>query len=150
MLSPAHRARSEAEQRRYRLEPYVMPGDIYAAPPYEGRGGWSWYSGSAAWIWRAAVEAILGLEQRPGGLRVSPCLPPDWPQARVDLRIQGRRLQVLLQRAPVLPGGVLPLQRGTWVELASLADGVTLGVLVPAGADQPVGALGTPIGAVGR
>ncbi len=130
MLSPAHRARSEAEQRRYRLEPYVMPGDIYASAPYEGRGGWSWYSGSAAWIWRAAVESILGLEQRPGGLRLTPCLPPHWPQVRIDLRLHGRRLQVLLQHDSVLPSGVQPLAIGQWVDLARLNDGAVLGVVL--------------------
>ena len=59
MLSAAHRTQTDADKNHYRLEPYVMAGDTYSAPPYAGQGGWSWYTGSAAWLHRAALAAAL-------------------------------------------------------------------------------------------
>ena len=74
-LSPAHRAAAEGREGRYELEPFVMAGDVYTAPPFVGRGGWSWYTGAAAWMYRAAVEAILGLRIHHDVAVVSPRLP---------------------------------------------------------------------------
>ena len=65
MLNPINHALSQTQTERYRVEPYVACGDVYSVPPHVGRGGWTWYSGSAAWMYRVAVENILGL--RPGG-----------------------------------------------------------------------------------
>ena len=63
-LSPAHRSRHPSAAAAYEIEPYVMAGDVYSAPPYVGRGGWSWYTGSAAWMHRAAIESMFGVAQR--------------------------------------------------------------------------------------
>ena len=60
-LSPAHRSRRPVRAAAYAIEPYVMAGDVYSAPPYVGRGGWSWYTGSAAWMHRAAIESMFGV-----------------------------------------------------------------------------------------
>ena len=79
LLNPLERTRTPSEVERYRVEPYVMAADVYAAPPWEGRGGWTWYTGAAAWTWRLAVEEILGLRRRHGALEVDPCLPSAWP-----------------------------------------------------------------------
>jgi cyclic beta-1,2-glucan synthetase len=79
-LSPAHRARHPTRGAVYGIEPYVMAGDVYSAPPYVGRGGWSWYTGAAAWLQRAAVESMFGLHQGAQELSFTPCLPMDWPQ----------------------------------------------------------------------
>ena len=86
MLSPAHRANGAAQGAAYEIEPYVMAGDVYTQPPYVGRGGWSWYTGSAAWLYRAALESILGLQVRGNRVRLDPQLPPHWPSATVVLR----------------------------------------------------------------
>ena len=80
-LSPAHRAAHPTQGPVYGLEPYVMAGDIYTAAPWVGRGGWSWYTGAAAWLHRAALESILGLQLDALMLRVTPGLPSHWPQA---------------------------------------------------------------------
>ncbi|WP_085315555.1 GH36-type glycosyl hydrolase domain-containing protein [Derxia lacustris] len=78
LLNPINHALDGAAAERYRLEPYVVAADVYSVAPHEGRGGWSWYTGSAAWMYRAGVEGILGLRREGGFLRVAPCIPPDW------------------------------------------------------------------------
>ena len=85
-LSPAHRSADPAEAARYHIEPYVMAGDIYTQAPWVGRGGWSWYSGSAGWLLRAALESLCGVVVQAGSLTVQAGLPPHWPQVTVRLR----------------------------------------------------------------
>ena len=91
-LSPAHRAAHPTRGAAYELEPYVMAGDIYGAAPYVGRGGWSWYTGSAAWLHRAAVETLLGLEVRGDRLRVTPRVPAHWSGFEMTLTLRGTTL----------------------------------------------------------
>jgi cyclic beta-1,2-glucan synthetase len=97
-LSPAHRANHPVHGEVYGIEPYVMAGDVYTQPPYAGRGGWSWYTGSAAWMHRAAVESIFGLQVRAGQLTLEPCLPSHWPRAELRLRRDARTLRLVLVR----------------------------------------------------
>ena len=100
-LSPAHRARHPTHGAAYGIEPYVMAGDVYTQPPYVGRGGWSWYTGSAAWMHRAAIESIFGLRQTAETLCFTPCLPAHWPQAELTLRRGERSMRfILLRSAP--------------------------------------------------
>ena len=96
--SPAHRSQHPKRGPLYELEPYVMAGDIYGAAPYAGRGGWSWYTGSAAWLYRAGLESLLGLKVRQGELSVTPCVPADWPSFEVTLRQDERVVTVRWQR----------------------------------------------------
>jgi cyclic beta-1,2-glucan synthetase len=98
-LSPAHRAAHPTRGPVYAIEPYVMAGDVYSQPPYVGRGGWSWYTGSAAWMHRAAVESIFGLRQGAQELSFQPCLPSAWPRAELTLRRDGRALRFIFVRA---------------------------------------------------
>ncbi|BAL97109.1 GH36-type glycosyl hydrolase domain-containing protein [Rubrivivax gelatinosus] len=98
-LSPAHRAADPAQAEAYEAEPYVMAGDVYAAPPWTGRGGWSWYTGSAAWMQRAALESIFGLVLDGRWLSLRPALPGHWPQAALTLRRGALVLHLRLQRA---------------------------------------------------
>jgi cyclic beta-1,2-glucan synthetase len=98
-LSPAHRAADAKRSKPYAIEPYVMAGDVYTEAPYTGRGGWSWYTGSAAWMHRAAIEQIFGLQQRGDEVRFAPCLPSHWPHAELTLRRDGRSVRVLFCRA---------------------------------------------------
>ncbi len=97
-LSPAHRASHPVHGAAYAIEPYVMAGDVYTQPPYAGRGGWSWYTGSAAWMHRAAVESIFGLQMRAGQLTLHPCFPSHWPRAELRLRRGARTLRLVLVR----------------------------------------------------
>ena len=97
-LSPAHRAAHPEFGKHYAIEPYVMAGDVYTQPPYTGRGGWSWYTGSAAWMHRAAMESIFGLQLEARTLTFRPCLPSHWPQAELTLVRAGRTLRFILRR----------------------------------------------------
>ena len=98
-LSPAHRAHSAVQGRVYGIEPYVMAGDVYTQPPYVGRGGWSWYTGSAAWMHRAAIESIFGLRLDARELSFTPCLPSHWQEAELTLRRDGRGMRFILLRS---------------------------------------------------
>ena len=100
-ISPAHRSQHPTRGPLYELEPYVTAGDIYGAVPYAGRGGWSWYTGSAAWLYRAALESLLGLKVRRGELSLTPCVPADWPSFEVILRLDERLVTVRWQRGEV-------------------------------------------------
>jgi cyclic beta-1,2-glucan synthetase len=90
-ISPAHRWQDAARGERYALEPYVLAGDVYGGGPWAGRGGWSWYTGSAGWLLRAAVEELCGLRGLAGQVQLAPCLPAEWPRVLVDLR-RGRQV----------------------------------------------------------
>lgn len=83
MLNPVNHTRTAADVQRYKLEPYVMAGDVYARAPHTGRGGWSWYTGAAGWMYRVGLESILGLRRRGDTFGIDPCIPARWPQFRI-------------------------------------------------------------------
>jgi cyclic beta-1,2-glucan synthetase len=92
MLSPVNQTRDPAHVAVYQVEPYVVVADIYSAPAHRGRGGWTWYTGSAAWMQRVALESVLGCTLEGGRwLRVRPCIPDQWPGFRVVYRLPDRR-----------------------------------------------------------
>jgi cyclic beta-1,2-glucan synthetase len=91
LLNPINHTRTRADVERYVTEPYVVDGDVYSHPQHAGRGGWSWYTGSAAWMYRAAVESILGLARRGPTFSVQPCIPAGWPGFTIDWKF-GRSL----------------------------------------------------------
>jgi cyclic beta-1,2-glucan synthetase len=97
-LSPAHRSQSAVWGETYGLEPYAMAGDVYSQPPYLGRGGWSWYTGAAGWLHRAAIESIFGLDWQADTLTLWPCLPTHWQRAQLTLNRDGRTLVFTLLR----------------------------------------------------
>jgi cellobiose phosphorylase len=87
LLNPVNHTRTPAEVAHYKVEPYVICADVYGAPPHTGRGGWTWYTGSAGWMYRVAVEAILGVRVRGGALHFEPCIPARWPGYEVTYRV---------------------------------------------------------------
>ena len=97
-LSPAHRAAHPERGAVYGLEPYAVSADVYSQPPYAGRGGWSWYTGAAGWLHRAAIESILGLKMGAKVLHLTPCLPQHWPQAELTLQRDGWQMRFVLVR----------------------------------------------------
>jgi cyclic beta-1,2-glucan synthetase len=86
MINPVNHARSPEETAIYRVEPYVVAADVYACPPHTGRGGWTWYTGSAGWMYRLILESLLGLRVEADTLRFAPCLPADWKAFTVHYR----------------------------------------------------------------
>ena len=85
-LNPINHSRTPADALRYKAEPYVIAADVYSVPPHEGRAGWSWYTGSAGWMYRAGIEGILGLTREGDTLILDPALPPDWPTVALTIR----------------------------------------------------------------
>jgi cellobiose phosphorylase len=86
LLNPVNHATTPAEVERYKVEPYVLCGDVYAAPPHIGRGGWTWYTGSAGWLYRVGLEQILGFQKRGDRLRLVPCIHFLWPEFEITYR----------------------------------------------------------------
>ncbi|MDB5870245.1 MAG: glycosyltransferase 36, partial [Polaromonas sp.] len=131
-LSPAHRSAHPERGPAYELEPYVMAGDVYSAEPYVGRGGWSWYTGSAAWLYRAALETLLGLSVQPGRLSLSPRLPAHWPAVELRLKLQGHDLTLRWRREAAdsaHAGADHQLAWGEWIALDTLAQQAVLQVV---------------------
>ena len=94
MLNPVNHTRTRADAARYQTEPYVIAGDVYARAPHAGRGGWSWYTGSAGWMYRAGLESILGLRRRGATFVVDPCIPSSWPEYRIVWRFLETRYDI--------------------------------------------------------
>ena len=88
MINPVNHGKSAQSIGRYKVEPYVVAADVYAVPPHTGRGGWTWYTGSAAWMYRLIVESLLGLTLRTDKLSFAPCLPAGWDGFTVHYRFR--------------------------------------------------------------
>jgi cyclic beta-1,2-glucan synthetase len=106
LLNPINHSRSPEQAVRYAVEPYVVAADIYSTAPHAGRGGWSWYTGAAGWMYRAGIEGILGIRREAGTLVVQPCIPPEWPGFEAVVNVQGVRLDIRVGRAAI-PGATL-------------------------------------------
>ncbi|BBK39943.1 glycosyl transferase [Allostella sp. ATCC 35155] len=98
LLNPIHHARTPEAAERYKVEPYVVAADIYSVAPHVGRGGWSWYTGSAGWMHRAGVEGILGIRRQGRFLSVDPCIPPAWPGFEATVRFEGTICRIVVRR----------------------------------------------------
>jgi cyclic beta-1,2-glucan synthetase len=99
MLNPINHARTPAQVERYKVEPYVVAADIYSAAPHVGRGGWTWYTGSAAWMYRAGVEGILGIRRKSDQLLVDPCIPVEWPGFKATVQMADASCQIEVRAA---------------------------------------------------
>jgi cyclic beta-1,2-glucan synthetase len=98
MLNPINHALDREAADLYRVEPYVVAADIYGAADRTGRGGWTWYTGSAGWLYRAAIEAILGIRREGSRLHVEPALPSAWPGFKAVLRQDGKQIDIEVKR----------------------------------------------------
>ena len=86
MLNPINHSRTASEVEKYMTEPYAVAGDVYDHPAHRGRGGWTWYTGSAGWMYRVGLEGILGLQRRGACFTVDPCIPSSWPTYSIEWR----------------------------------------------------------------
>jgi cyclic beta-1,2-glucan synthetase len=105
-LNPINRARSRSEVHRYKVEPYVVAADVYAAAPHMGRGGWTWYTGSAGWMQRAGIESILGLRLHGAFLYLDPCIPKNWPTFELVVHQQSGRYEITVDNLAGVGRGV--------------------------------------------
>ncbi|MGH7136550.1 MAG: GH36-type glycosyl hydrolase domain-containing protein, partial [Pirellulales bacterium] len=86
LINPVNHADTAAKAATYRVEPYVVAADVYAVSPHTGRGGWTWYTGSAGWMYRLITESLLGLILEVDKLRFAPCLPAEWSTFKMHYR----------------------------------------------------------------
>jgi len=106
MLNPIHHADSPDSVRRYKVEPYVTSADVYSVPPHVGRGGWTWYTGSAGWLYRAGLESILGFQIQGAMLRLAPSIPAGWPGFSIVFRYQTSRYTITVENPRGVSSGV--------------------------------------------
>jgi cyclic beta-1,2-glucan synthetase len=97
LLNPINRTSTRADVHRYKVEPYVVAADVYSVPPHVGRGGWTWYTGSAGWLYRAGLEGILGFRVQGANLLLSPCIPAKWPRFEIGFRYGSARYEILVE-----------------------------------------------------
>jgi cyclic beta-1,2-glucan synthetase len=153
MLNPINHTRTPEGVERYRTEPYAVAADVYAHPMHVGRGGWTWYTGSAGWMYHAAIEGLLGLRRSASTFSVSPCIPAMWPEFTIEWRF-GATTYVIRVTNPEHRGcGVQSAEiDGNATDAAALPlrdDGLTHEVRVVLGAQPPAraGAATVAIGA---
>jgi cyclic beta-1,2-glucan glucanotransferase len=119
-LSPIHHARTREAAEPYRVEPYVLAADVYGAPPWTGRGGWTWYTGAAGWAYRFGTEVLLGIRLEHGAWRIDPCIPRRWPGFEVTLHDGATSFGIRVTN----PHGVTRGVTGTLLDGAPLAQPV--------------------------
>jgi cellobiose phosphorylase len=107
MLNPVEHARDEKDCERYRVEPYVVPGDVYLLAGNVGRGGWTWYTGAAAWTYRVWLEEILGFHRRGDTVIIDPVIPKDWPGFRLRYRFQNTTYRIAVENPDGCSEGVV-------------------------------------------
>ena len=142
LLNPVNRTTTRANVHRYKVEPYVIAADIYSVAPHVGRGGWTWYTGSAGWMYRAGLEWILGFHLQGSRLRLAPCIPAHWPGFEIVFKYRTTRYEFRVENPDGVSSGVAhaeldgqPLAgRPTVIELAD--DGLTHRVRIILGGHQ--------------
>ena len=110
ILNPINHASTRAGVQRYKVEPYVMAADVYSEPPHVGRGGWTWYTGSAGWMYQAGIEWILGFRLRGTTLLLDPCIPRAWPRYEIDFRYSSARYEIVVENPQGVSRGVASLE----------------------------------------
>jgi cyclic beta-1,2-glucan synthetase len=106
LLNPIHHAANPEAVARYKIEPYVVAGDVYSQPPHLGRGGWSWYTGSAGWLYRVALENMLGFRRQSNQLRLMPCIPSAWDRYEIIYRFGGASYHITVENPEHVEQGV--------------------------------------------
>ncbi len=106
LLNPVHLASSPAGMQRYKVEPYVIAADVYSVAPHTGRGGWTWYTGAAGWMYRAGLEAMLGFRQQGATLTIAPCIPASWPRYDLVFNYRSSRYEIGVENPSGVTGGV--------------------------------------------
>jgi cyclic beta-1,2-glucan synthetase len=107
MLNPIRHADSPSAMQRYKVEPYVACADVYSEAPHVGRGGWTWYTGSAGWMYRVALEWSLGFRVQGSNLLMDPCIPRNWPGFEIVFQYRSARYEIQVENPDAVCGGVV-------------------------------------------
>jgi cellobiose phosphorylase len=106
LLNPIRHGDTAEEVARYKVEPYVVAADVYGVPPHVGRGGWTWYTGSASWMYRIGLENLLGFRLLGDAFTVDPCIPRDWPSFEITYRVNGAVYEIRVENSQRVSSGV--------------------------------------------
>lgn len=106
MINPINHARTPMESSRYRVEPYVMAADVYAVHPNVGRGGWTWYTGAAGWMYRVGLEHILGIRKEENKILFNPCIPSTWKEYSIKYRFGAAVYEITIKNPEAVNKGV--------------------------------------------
>ena len=118
MLNPINHALTPKAAMRYKVEPYVVAADVYSTAPHAGRGGWTWYTGSAGWMYRAGVEGLLGLTRSGGTLHLNPCIPKTWPELTATVNLGAARYIISIRNPAGICNGIMSADlNGTALQL---------------------------------
>jgi cyclic beta-1,2-glucan synthetase len=110
MINPVTHASSADDVTVYKVEPYVVAADVYTAEGHLGRGGWTWYTGSASWLYRVGLEAILGFNKAGDVLEINPCIPPAWKEFSITYRYGDAVYAIIVRNPSAVSKGVASLQ----------------------------------------
>jgi cyclic beta-1,2-glucan synthetase len=150
LINPVNHMRSPEGVERYRAEPYAVAADVYAHPMHIGRGGWTWYTGSAGWMYQAAIQALLGLERQGDTIRIDPCIPSVWPEFALEWRLGRTRYRFVVENPEHRSRGIAVARfDGATVDAACIpivSDGGEHEVRIVLGAAAPRGLTATAHG----
>jgi cyclic beta-1,2-glucan synthetase len=110
MLNPIHHSDSPEKVNKYRVEPYVIAADVYNSPQHIGRGGWTWYTGSASWMYRLGLERIIGLNPQKEGFIINPMIPKHWEEFQIQLRLPKGNFDITIRNPMQVNTGVSSIE----------------------------------------
>jgi cyclic beta-1,2-glucan synthetase len=106
LINPINHSSTRASVHRYKVEPYIAAADVYSESPHIGRGGWTWYTGSAGWMYRAGIESILGLRVQGAFLLLAPCIPKHWPRFEIVFQYASARYEIAVENPHGVSRGI--------------------------------------------
>jgi cellobiose phosphorylase len=136
LINPLRHGHTPEAVARYQVEPYVVAADVYAVPPHEGRGGWTWYTGSASWMYRLMTESLLGLRRQDATLVFTPCLPREWSGFSLQYRWGLTVYEIEVQQVNALDS----VEEGSFARTEGVAQVKPVGDFVGASTTASIGA----------
>jgi cyclic beta-1,2-glucan synthetase len=121
LMNPINRTSTRADVQRYKVEPYAVAADVYSVAPHVGRGGWTWYTGSAGCLYRAGLEGILGFRLQGAFLLLAPCIPKEWPRFEIVFKYHSAHYEIAVENPRGVSRGVASAE----LDGKTLSDGVT-------------------------